>query len=119
MLRKLDKKERMRLMGFVCSFAWVDLEVQDAEKKFVHKMANKLGLTSEEKLQVEEWLKLPPPIDEVDPAQIPAAHRQMFVDAVGETIRADGVISPEEDEMFQLFVQLVQPPPQNKRPRKR
>lgn len=119
MLRKLDRKERMRLMRFVCSFAWVDLEVQDAEKKFVHKMANKLGLTPEEKQQVEEWLKLPPPIDEVDPAQIPASHRQMFVDAVSETIKADGVISPEEDEMFQLFVQLVQPPAPARGARKR
>jgi len=119
MLRKLDRKERMRLMRFVCSFAWVDLEVQDAEKKFVHKMANKLGLTADEKLEVEEWLKVPPPIDDVDPAEIPAAHRKMFVEAVSETIKADGVVSPEEDEMFQLFVQLVQPRPPSKDARKR
>lgn len=119
MLRKLDREERMRLMRFVCSFAWVDLEVQDAEKKFVHKMANKLGLTAEEKHQVEQWLKLPPPIDEVDPADIPAAHRRMFVEAVSETIKADGVVSPEEDEMFQVFVQLVQPGPPSKGERKR
>ncbi len=109
MLRKLSKEDRLHLMKFVCSFAWADLEVQDAERKFVDKMASKLGLTDDEKKLVKGWLRVPPPIEEVDPARVPAAHRQLFVDAARETIRADGMVTPDEDEMFQLFVQLVQP----------
>ena len=37
-LSNLDREERLRLMKFVCSFAWADLEVADQERSFVHKM---------------------------------------------------------------------------------
>ncbi|MCC6527150.1 MAG: TerB family tellurite resistance protein, partial [Polyangiaceae bacterium] len=35
MLSKLSKTDRMRLMRFVCSFAWADLEVQNEERAYV------------------------------------------------------------------------------------
>ena len=44
MLEELDRDERMRLMRFVCSFAWADLEVQSEEKSFVSKMIRRLDL---------------------------------------------------------------------------
>jgi uncharacterized tellurite resistance protein B-like protein len=96
-------------MRFVCSFAWADLEVQSEERKFVARMADRLGLSDDEKKQVGAWLKVPPPIDDVDPAAIPVAHRKLFVAAVRDVIKADGVVTPEEHELFQVFVQLVQP----------
>jgi len=109
MLRKLSKEERLQLMRFVCTFAWADLEVQAEERKLVARMADRLGLNDDEKKQVSKWLKSPPPIDSVDPADVPHAHRKMFVDAVREVVKADGVVTPEEHDMFQVFVQLVQP----------
>ena len=109
MLRKLSKQDRLQLMRFVCSFAWADLEVQAEERKLVARMADRLGLSADEKQQVEAWLKLPPPIDDLDPAAIPRAHRKLFVDAVREVIKADGVVTPEEHDLFKVFVQLVQP----------
>ena len=37
-LSQLDLEERLRLMKFVCSFAWADLEIQDEERTMVGKM---------------------------------------------------------------------------------
>jgi uncharacterized tellurite resistance protein B-like protein len=108
MLRKLSKEERLQLMRFVCSFAWADLEVQAEERQLVARMADRLGLSDPEKKQVARWLTSPPPIDSVDPADVPSAHRKLFVDAVREVIKADGVVTPEEHDLFQVFVQLLQ-----------
>ena len=97
----------MRLMRFVCSFAWADLEIQDEERAFVAKLVKQLKLDDEEKLQVEGWLQLPPRPEEVDPAQVPRAHRALFLDAVRAVIAADGKIAPEEDETLELFEALL------------
>src|SRR3954468_1571878 len=70
-MHKLKPKDRLRLMKFVCSFVWADLEVRDSERKFVAKMVKKLKLDKSEAAQVEGWLKLPPKPEEVDPTQIP------------------------------------------------
>ena len=43
-LHKLPREDRLRLMRFVCSFAWADLEVKKTERALVSKMAKKLGL---------------------------------------------------------------------------
>ncbi len=107
MLSKLDREERLQLMRFVCSFAWADLEVQKKERTLIHKMVDRLGLTRDEKKQVEEWLKVPPRPEDVDPTRIPRAHRQLFLDAAKELIAADGRIDPEESENFALLEALT------------
>lgn len=106
-LAKLKKDDRLRLMRFVCSFAWADLEVKESEKKFVRKLVKNLKLTKDEAKQVEKWLKLPPKAEEVDPAEIPRAHRKLFLDATKAMIAADGEIAEEEAESFRLLQMLM------------
>jgi uncharacterized tellurite resistance protein B-like protein len=106
-MQKLSPKDRLRLMKFVCSFVWADLEVKGSEKKFVANMVKKLHLTDEESAQVKEWLKVPPRPEEVDPTQIPKEHRQMFLDTMRDVVTADGEVAPDEWENLALFEQLL------------
>src|SRR5688572_13227677 len=106
-LKTLDREERLQLMKFVCSFAWADLEVRDEERSFVLKLVDKLGLDSDEIARVEEWLELPPPPEEVDPASIPRSHRQLFLDAARAMVIVDGEVDPEEAENLALLELLV------------
>ena len=106
-LNVLSPEERLQLMKFVCSFAWADLEVADEERSFVGKLIDRLGLSHDEIALVEEWLEVPPPPEEVDPTQIPRAHRQLFIDAARAMVVVDGRIDPEEAENLALFEMLV------------
>lgn len=106
-MQKLPAKDRLRLMKFVCSFVWADLEVKDSERKFVARMVKKLHLTDDEKALVQGWLKVPPRPEEVDPTQIPKEHRQMFLDTIRDAITADGEVAPDEWENLSLFEQLL------------
>ncbi|MBX3248103.1 MAG: TerB family tellurite resistance protein [Myxococcales bacterium] len=107
MMQTLDREDRLRLMKFICSFAWADLEVQDAERKFVHRLVAELELDDAEKAKVEDWLEVPPPAEEVDPADIPKAHRQLFLDTVRAIIVADGKVDADEAESFALLEALL------------
>jgi len=106
-MKKLSSQERLRLMKFVCSFVWADLEVKDSERKFVAKMTKKLHLDAAEAAQVKGWLEVPPPPEEVDPTDIPREHRQLFLDTIRDVITADGEVSQDEWEELALFEQLL------------
>lgn len=106
-LSDMGREDRLRLMKFVCSFAWADLSVADSERSFVHKLMRKMKLEPEEKQQVEDWLDVPPRAEELDPAEIPREHRKVFLATAREMIEADGAISEEELETFALFEQLL------------
>lgn len=93
-------------MKFVCSFAWADLEVQDQERDFVAKMIKHLELEDESKL-IESWLRHPPAPEEVDPTDVPAEHRELFLDAVRRLVASDDHIDPKEAETLALFEQLL------------
>lgn len=108
MLDKLNKEDRLRLMKFVCSFAWADLEIQPSEREFVGKLVDKLDFDEDEKTMVEGWLRVPPRPEEVDPMQIPSAHRQLFLDTARAMIVVDGRVDAEEQENLDLLEQLVQ-----------
>ena len=107
MLNKLESEERLRLMRFVCSFAWADLEVQDEERELIANMVERFGLDEDERKQVQGWLKTPPRPEEVDPADIPRSHRKLFLDAAREIIAADGVVDEDELENLTLFRMLL------------
>ncbi len=106
-MQKLSAKDRLRLMKFVCSFVWADLEVKASERKFVANMVKKLRLSDDEKAQVQEWLKVPPRAEEVDPTQIPKEHRQIFLDTMRDVVTADGEVAKDEWENLALFEQLM------------
>jgi Tellurite resistance protein TerB len=108
MLEKLPPNELMRLMKFVCSFAWSDHEVKPQERDFVARLIKKLKITPENAQRVEGWLKVPPPIEEIDPTEIPKQHRQLFIDAIRALIGSDGEVSLEEREDLELFTQLIE-----------
>jgi len=107
MLAKLSKDDRMRLMRFVCSFAWADLEIREKERDFIKKLQKKVGLSTDEIAEVEKWLEVPPRPEDVDPAKVPKAHRQMFLEAAKGMIAADGEIDEAEAENFELLEQLL------------
>lgn len=107
MLDDLNSEDRLRLMKFICSFAWADLHIQDSERHFVRSMVARLGLSEEEAQQVESWLELPPKAEELDPQEIPLSHRQLFVDAARAMVMADGEVERGELENLALFDMLV------------
>lgn len=106
-LHDLESEDRLRLMRFICSFAWADLEVADTERGFVSRMITQLKLTEDEQAQVDEWLAVPPPPEDVDPTDIPPEHRQLFLNAALQMVGADGVVDPREVETFALFEKLL------------
>src|SRR5262245_61145592 len=107
MLQKLDREDRLRLMRFVCSFAWADLQIKNKERAFVRNLVKKLKLSAEDAKLVDGWLQVPPRPEEIDPATIPRAHRQLFLDTARATITADGDIDPEEQLNLQLLENIL------------
>ncbi len=106
-MNELSKEDRLRLMKFVCSFAWADLRIDEAERKMVQKLVRRLKLNADEKKQVEEWLELPPAAEDLDPGQIPDAHRAVFLSTAREMIEVDGEVAEEELENFELLATLL------------
>ena len=106
-LNDLSKEDRLRLMRFVCSFAWADLHVHEKEKKLVRSLVGKLKLNSAEAKQVEGWLKVPPRPEEVDPGEVPVEHREIFLGAARDVFTADGEVHPEEEATFALLDELL------------
>jgi uncharacterized membrane protein YebE (DUF533 family) len=107
MLDALNREDRLQLMRFVCSFAWADLEITDREREFIVKMVIRLGLDDEEQDQVAEWLEVPPRADDLDPADIPREHRQLFLDAAKAMILSDGTVEDVEAENLIILDQLL------------
>jgi uncharacterized membrane protein YebE (DUF533 family) len=107
MLDTLNKEDRLQLMRFVCSFAWADLEITEREREFILRLVIRLGLEEEEQVQVAEWLEVPPRADDLDPADIPAEHRQLFLDAAKAMILSDGTIEDVEAENLIILDQLL------------
>lgn len=107
MLDALDQEDRLRLMRFVCSFAWADLEVRPQERELVAALVDRLDLNEEERAQVAEWLQVPPAADDLDPADIPREHRQLFLDVAKTIVMSDGTVEQVEAENLVLLEQLL------------
>lgn len=108
MLDQLDRRDRLRLVEFVCSFAWADFEIAPEERVFIADLIRRLDLAEDEDRCVQQWLDRPPRLDDLDPTSIPATHRRFFVEAIEGLIEADGEIAPEERESFEIFQQLLE-----------
>jgi len=103
----LSRRDRQRLMKFICSFAWADLTVRPEERQFVARIVTQLELDQLERAEVDQWLKVPPDPEAVDPTQIPLAQRELFLDSIEGVIAADGEIAPEERESLALLKELL------------
>ncbi len=108
MLSDMPREDRLRLMQFVCSFAWADLEVRDEERAFIGGLLGQLGLTDAEEAHVQRWLVVPPEPEGLDPTEVPREHRQAFLDAISGLIESDGEIADEELESFAVFRMLIE-----------
>jgi hypothetical protein len=107
MLQQLTVNDRLRLMRFVCSFAWADFEISPEERAFVARLIRGLELGRDEEIQVHRWLDEPPDIDDLDPTTIPPAHRRLFLEAIEGLVAADGRVVAEESENLELFRALL------------
>jgi hypothetical protein len=110
-LKRLTRVERLRLMRFVCAFAWADLRVQQPELEFVAALSRQLELEPAEIRQVEAWLQTPPAEEEIDPGDIPPEHRQMFLNVVRVLTHADGRVFDRERESIALLTALLEGEP--------
>lgn len=106
-LKDLTRGERMQLMRFICSFAWVDLEVRPEERDRISNLIQRLELDEDERQRVFEWLKRPPAPESVDPQTIPSEHRVLFLREVESIVAIDKEITEEERESVILFGQLI------------
>ena len=107
MLDELDREDRLQLMRFVCSFAWANLEVTTQERDFIVKMVERLGLDEDERTQVSKWLEVPPRADDLDPADSPREHLNLFLDAARAMILSDGDVDDVEAENLVILDQLL------------
>ena len=107
MVQTLKGEERLQLMKFICSFAWADLEIHPGEREFVSKLVRRLKLDPQQEQQVEQWLKVPPLPEEVDPTMVSIEHRKTFVQEIVGIIESDGIVSDEERESLALFESLL------------
>lgn len=103
----LPKEERLRLLKFVCSFAWTDLRITDGERALIRRLASDADLDAGEQAQVDAWLQVPPRAEEVDPLMIPHEHRERFLRRAREVCEADGQVAPVEREALQTFAELL------------
>jgi uncharacterized tellurite resistance protein B-like protein len=106
MVASLSRDDRLRLMKFVCAFAWADLEIQDAERRFISRLIDKLEL-NDDREAILKWLESPPPAEDVDPTRVPPEHRELILDAARQLFESDGVVDPKEQEQFELLEQLL------------
>jgi uncharacterized tellurite resistance protein B-like protein len=105
MFASLAREDRLRLMKFVCSVAWADLEVQRAERAFVRRMIDRLDLRPDEVAQVDGWLQVPP--RDLDPEEIPREHRELFLGTLRELVLADGAVDEQERASLALLEDLL------------
>ncbi len=104
---QLNRNDRLRLVKFVCSFAWADLEIRPEERTFVDHIVRSLDLNAEDQSKVKGWMEIPPSPEAVDPTQIPLAQRKLFLDSIEGVITSDGEVSPEERENLALLKELL------------
>ena len=100
MLDQLDRQYRLRLMQFLCSFAWADGKVQEQEKLLIRRFAEYLDFDDEAIRNIEAWLKQAPRLEEFDMSEISQVDRVIFVEAIESVILADGRMAAKEQALF-------------------
>jgi uncharacterized tellurite resistance protein B-like protein len=106
-MEQLNREDRLRLVKFVCSFAWADLVIRPEERIFVDHIVQSLKLSDEDQTKVAGWMAVPPNPESVDPTRIPLEQRKIFLDSIEGVILADGEVSPEERENLALLRELL------------
>lgn len=91
----------------MCAFAWADLDISEREVALIREFAERLGIPAGDRSEVESWLQHPPNEEDLDPYDVPDAHKRMFLEAAAELIGVDGHVDRMEVENLALFEVLL------------
>jgi len=107
MLDKLDRPTRLRLLRILAAAAWVDGEVQDAEREFFAGLIEKLPMADDERALALGYLDSPPHPAEADPTKISPDHRRALMDMIWRIVAADGVVADEEKDAVKDLEEIL------------
>ncbi|MBX3200476.1 MAG: TerB family tellurite resistance protein [Labilithrix sp.] len=102
----LSPNDRNQVLRFAASFLWADLEVADAERRFLTELARELDVADGARA-VAGLLASPPAPDDVDPTSVPPAVADVVRQAALRAIAADGRVDHAEMTMFELLDDLL------------
>ncbi len=94
--------DRKSVLRFAASFLWADLEVAPAEQEFFRSLTRHLGASDG-----DVALDAPPPADVVDPTRVSPELADTVRDVALQAIAADGRVTEEEMELFDLLDELL------------
>ena len=105
----LSTEDRRKLLRLVCSFAWVDHDVDPDERKFILKLIERMDLSELDRRDAIAWLDEQVTAEELAGAvhDVPDAHKRLFVDMARELIKSDNTIADDEAQELALLELLV------------
>ena len=98
--------DRRQVLRFAASFLWADLEVAEAERRFLTDLARLLEVNDASN-EGAGLLARPPVPEDVDPTSVPPAVADLVRHAALRAIAADGRVGDEEMKMFELLDDLL------------
>lgn len=107
MLNALTDEEKLRLVRFMSSFAWADLDVTERERNLIRLLVERLGLPAQAAEEAVGWLEHPPSEEDLDPNDIPIEHRRLFVEIATELVGVDGLVDEMAIEALAIFESLL------------
>ena len=102
----LSSTDRVQVLRFAASFLWADLEVADAERRFLTELARELDV-NDASSEVAGLLAQPPVPEDVDPTSVAPAIADLVRQAALRAIAADGRVGSDEMKMFELLDDLL------------
>lgn len=104
-MKTLDKEKQ--LFKILCSAAWIDGEIQQEERQYLHKMAEQNSLAEDPEIRslLSEAVQTKPDecyrlVEEYVGDQATEAEYQEMVDAVSKLVYSDSVIDTEEAKLL-------------------
>ena len=102
----LSSTDRRQVLRFAASILWADLEVADAERRFLTDLARELEVNDAGR-EIAGLLARPPVPEDIDPTSVPPAIADVVRHAALRAIAADGRVGSEEMTMFELLDDLL------------
>jgi hypothetical protein len=98
--------DRCTVLRFAASFLWADLEVADAERRFLLELAHELDI-DDAVGEVARLLARPPVPEDIDPAEVTPGLADLVRQAALRAIAADGRVHDYEMKLFELLDDLL------------
>ena len=102
----LSTADRKQILRFAASFLWADLELADAERRFLSDLALELDVADADR-ELDDLLARPPVPEAIDPAGVRRGLADLVRRAALRAIAADGQVRKEEMRMFELLDDLL------------